>query len=206
MRIDDISPRRKGLCAVTADGEEYLLNSETVEMHRLKKGQQIEPQFLSSLKKESDLDRAKSRALWYISRGDHSKKALFDKLRRAFPPEAAEAAVERMCELGLIDDRRYAEQLAKSMSDGNRSKREILRKLFEKGIPNEVAKEAVDALECDAVAQITELIEKKYVRRLDSEEGVQKVFAALVRRGFSFGDVKSALRQYSENIENSEEW
>ena len=66
--------------------------------------------------------------------------------------------------------------------------------------------EAVDALECDAVAQITELIEKKYARRLDSEEGVQKVFAALVRRGFSFGDVKSALRQYSENIENSEEW
>ena len=27
MRIDDISPRRKGLCSLIADGEEYLLNS-----------------------------------------------------------------------------------------------------------------------------------------------------------------------------------
>ena len=206
MQITEISPRRKGLCAVTADGEEFILNLETVAAHRLEKGSAVERELLLQLKAESEYDRAKSRALWYLSRADHSEKALTQKLCRAFPPEAASYAVERMKELGLVDDTRFAERLANELSSQNRSKREILRKLFEKGVPNEIAQQAADALECDPAAQITELIAKKYARNLETEEGVRKVFAALVRRGFSYGDVRSALRTYSENIDNSEDF
>lgn len=206
MIISDISYRRKGLCAVTADGKEYLLNAETAEAHGLRKGQQIDRETIEKFSQESEYDRAKSRALWYLSRADHSKKALKDKLCRAFSPDAADAAVERMCELGLIDDVRYAQNVAQALARENKSQKEIMRKLFVKGVPNDIAKQAVEGLSCNAVEQICALLEKKYARRLHSEDDLQKVYAALIRRGFSLSDVRAALKEYSVNIENSEEW
>lgn len=205
MIITEIKPCRKNETRVVADGEEFLLDTDVVLSAGLKAGAQIEKSELLALCEESDFSRAKSRALWYLSRADHSKKALYKKLCRAYPERAAERAVARMEEMGLIDDFRYAERLSAALCDANVSDREVLRKLFAKGVPSDIAKQVVDALASSPQAQITELIEKKYARKLQSEDGVQKVYAALIRKGFSFGDVKAALREYSENLDNCEE-
>ena len=206
MRIDAIKKARSGQLSVICDGKEFLLNAETVLGAGLAKGAEIEEKKFLALCKQSDCDRAKSRALWYISRADHSEKALYDKLCRAFPRFAAEYAVERLKELGLIDDMAYAERLAKTLSDANVSDREIKRKLFVKGVPNEIARDAVDSLSSDSLSQITALLETKYKNRLQSEDGIRKTYAALVRKGFSYSDVRTALKEYSEILENCEEW
>lgn len=205
MKITDISARRKGITAIIADGEEYLLNSETVAAAALKKGDTVDEATIKKLVERSDCDRARSRALWYLSRADHSRKALLDKLCKAYPPKAAESAVARMEELGLIDDLSYAKRLAKHWSESNVSEREIMRKLFVKGVPRDIASEAVDALESDPTAQIAALLSTKYKNRLANEDGIKKVYAALLRKGFSYSDVKAALREYSEKIDYSEE-
>lgn len=206
MKITDISARRKGITLVVADGKEYLLNTDTVVAARIKKGDEISERELEELKSRSDCERARSRALWYLSRADHSKKALYDKLCRAYSPTAAQNAVERMEELGLINDLELAKRLAKYWSDGNVSAREIKRKLFAKGISRDIADIAVDCLESDPRAQIAALLSTKYKNRLTSEDGIKKVFAALQRKGFSYSDIRSALREYSENIDYSEEY
>ena len=54
--------------------------------------------------------------------------------------------------------------------------------------------------------QIKELLKTKYRTRLGSEDGVRKTFAALQRKGFSYGDIRAALSEYSEKLENCEEW
>ena len=59
--------------------------------------------------------------------------------------------------------------------------------------------------ETDEVSKILALIEKKYSEKLKDPENFQKVYAALVRRGFSYGDVKTALKKYKEDLEFSEE-
>lgn len=205
MKITDISARRKGITAIIADGQEYLLNSETVAAAALKKGDEVDEATIKKLVERSDCDRARSRALWYLSRADHSRKALLDKLCKAYPQKAAESAVARMEELGLIDDLSYAKRLAKYWSESNVSEREILRKLFVKGVPRDIANEAVDALESDPAAQLAALLSTKYKNRLANEDGIKKVYAALLRKGFSYSDVKSALREYSEKIDYSEE-
>lgn len=205
MKITDISARRKGITAIIADGQEYLLNSETVAAAALKKGDEVDEATIKKLVERSDCDRARSRALWYLSRADHSRKALLDKLCKAYPQKAAESAVARMEELGLIDDLSYAKRLAKYWSESNVSEREILRKLFVKGVPRDIANEAVDALESDPAAQIAALLSTKYKNRLANEDGISKVYAALLRKGFSYSDVKAALREYSEKIDYSEE-
>ncbi len=205
MTVEDIKKARQGQVALIIDGKEFLLNAETVAAAGITKNSQLDERKFKELCLQSDRDRARSRALWYISRGDLSRRALSEKLRRNFSPDATLHAVERMEELGLINDRALAERLAQSLSEGNVSNREILRKLFAKGIPNEIARDAVDALSPDPVAQISELLQTKYRSRLQNEDGVRKVYAALIRKGFSFSDVKAALKEYSEILENCEE-
>lgn len=205
MLITEISQRRKDITLVVADGQEFLLNSDTLYSSGISVGMNVERDVLLKLKKQSDEERAKSRALWYLSRGDHSKKALLEKLCRNFPQDASIKAVERMEELGLIDDLRYATNVASALSSANTSDREIVRKLFAKGVPSELAKQVVSELESDSSAQIRQLLEKKYSRRLIDEDGVRKVYAALIRKGFSHSDVRAALREYSENLDNCEE-
>lgn len=204
MKIIALQNRRKCLTALKLEnGEELLLDTEIVIMRDLKPGVFIDDP--DALLYESDFKRAKSRALWYLSRGDLSEKGLTEKLKNAgFTKGAAEAAVERMTELGLIDDGKYARRLLESLTLSGASEKEIYFKLINKGIPSDIAKEILSEDETEESDKIKRLLETKYQSRLTTEEGVQKVIASLARKGFSFSDIKDALRAYNEEI-NCEE-
>lgn len=205
MKILSIKSGRKHLDhIILEDGTEISLDKDVVEAKKLCPGFDItDPEELVF---ESDYARAKSRALWYLSRSDHSQKALRDKLIAAgFGFDACEAAVNRMAELGLVDDERYARRLAEYLSASGSSKKEIRYKLSMKGISSDIIKEIFCEDETDEREKIARLIETKYRSKLGSEKDVEKVFAALVRKGFSYSDIKSVLKAYSEQIEFSEE-
>ena len=204
MKVAALKQKRKMLTAVIFDdGSEACLDSELVIMENIKVGSEIDD--LDELLYRSDLKRAKSRALWYLSRSDHSEKALFDKLCRAeFSKRASAEAVERMKELGLINDEAYASRMAEYLKASGISKREAEVKMINRGIKRDLAHSVLedDGDECD---KIKYLLEHKYANKLSDEESVKKVFAALIRKGFSYSDVKSALKEYSEEILYSED-
>ncbi len=198
MKIIALQTRRKCLTAVKLEnGEELLLDTETVIARDLKPGVFIDDP--DTLLYESDFKRAKSRALWYLSRSDHSQKVLKDKLTAAgFSEQAITATVERMCELGLIDDHKLARRLCENLSFAGSSKKEIYYKLINKGIPSDIAKEILSEDENEESQKILHLLKTKYSSKLDTPEGVQKVIAALARKGFSFYDIKDAIKSYNE--------
>ncbi len=205
MKIISLTEKRKNLTAICLeDGSEYSLDSDLVTAENLSVSQDVEN--IHELLLKSDFKRAKSRALWYLSRSDHSKKALRDKLLRGgFANESVDKAVSRMEELGLINDEALAQRLFEYFSLQKMSKKEIYHKLILKGIERELAKDTVfcsDENECD---KIKELLATKYAKKLDSEENIKKVYASLVRKGFTFSDIKEALKEYSEELENSED-
>jgi regulatory protein len=200
MKIIALQNRRKCLTALKLEnGEELLLDTEIVIMRDLKPGVSIDDP--DALLYESDFKRAKSRALWYLSRGDLSEKGLTEKLKTAgFGEKAAQAAVERMAELGLIDDEKYARRLLESLTMSGASEKEIYFKLKNKGISSDIAKEVLSESETDESEKIKGLLYTKYQNKLETQEGVQKVIASLARKGFSFADIKDALRAYNEEI------
>lgn len=206
MKITAISSRRKGLCAIKLeDGSELLLDSELVSLKGLSVGGVIDD--ADALSEQSQIKRAKSRALWYLSRADHSKKALYDKLLRGgFSEKACDFAIARMEELGLIDDEKYARRLTEYLSASGVSRRELYYKLCNKGISSTLAKEVTAEQDTDETEKIKLLIKSKFLNKLKTEEGVKKVFSALMRKGFSYGDVKDALKHYSEELSNSEDY
>ncbi len=205
MKILSIKRGKKHLDhIILEDGTELSLDSDLCDAKKLFPGCDIsDPEALTY---ESDYIRAKSRALWYLSRSDHSEKALKEKLIAAgFDPEACREAVSRMAELGLVDDESYARRLAEYLSASGSSKREIAFKLSQKGIPSDIVKDIISQDETDEKEKLLHLIETKYKNRLSGEKEIEKVFAALIRKGFSYSDVRSALRAYSEQIKLCEE-
>ncbi len=204
MFITDIKKDKLHLTKITlSDGSEVLIDNDVCYEKSLKKGLEIGGKDLEDLIFESNYRRAKSRAIWYLDRSDHTEKALFQKLLRGgFPERESAKVIARLKEVGLLDDFRYAENYANRLTERNISKREALQKMLLKGVPYDMAKSVLEETETDELSQIKNVIEKKYRTKLLGENGVQKVYAALVRKGFSYDAVKTALKTY---IEESEE-
>ena len=182
-----------------SNGEEVLLDNDVCLSNCLKCGDGITEEKLNELVFESQYQRAKSRAVWYLDRKDRTSKDLYNKLCLAgFDKKASAKVIARLSEVGLIDDRRFAENYANRLMECNVSKREALQKMLQKGVPYDMAKEVLSESEADENEQITALLEKKYRTRLMSDGGAEKVYAALIRKGFSYDAVKVALKNFIE--------
>ena len=203
MIITEISRDKKHCFKVVADnGKTVFIDVDVCCEYSLKSGMEIDSEQLTAILKRSDFVRAKERALWYLDRSDHSEKALYDKIVRAgFAKESCAKVMAWLKEYGMIDDNRYSERHASKYSESNVSKREAYQKLLMKGIPRELVKETLQDVEFDEAAQIRAVIEKKYRNKLGDRADVQKVYAALIRKGFSFSAVREALKTYCEELE-----
>ena len=204
MQIIGIKKEKQHLTRLCLlDGSEVLLDNDVCSEKCLAVGMSLEPADLKALADESDYRRAKSRAVWYLDRMDHTEKGLYNKLLRAgFGEKASAKVVARFVEVGLIDDERFAQNYAERLMEANVSKREAMQKMLQKGVPYELAKRVLSESETDELTQIKKLLDKKYRTKLNDERGAEKVFAALVRKGFSFGAVREALKSYIEESED----
>lgn len=200
MQITAIEPRKKGLSALYIDGEFAMkLDTEVLLAHRFDVGREIDDESLHECVLDSDRKRCKDKAMWLISYRDHSRKELFDKLKKDYPEDVAEAAVERMEELGLINDANYARRLTEDLiSLKHLGERGIRQKLYEKGIDRDLIDEILEDTEVDEAEQIRAVIEKKYARNLDDEKVRRRAVSALQRLGFGYSSIKSVLNEYTD--------
>lgn len=197
MKITDIRPRRKGLSAVYIDGEYALsLDTQTLLEHRIDIGREFDDEELHDLIESSNERRAKEKALWLISYRSHSKKELRDKIRRTCDRQSAEKAVERMEELGLVNDRDYAERCAQTLIfTKHMSKRGAAMELRRKGIESEIIDEVLGDIEVDEREQIQAVIERKYPK-IGDEKIRRRAVAALQRLGYGWEDIKAVIESF----------
>ncbi len=205
MQITALKKDKLHLTKVSlSDGSEVFIDNDVCYENCLKIGNSVDREVLQKLIAESDYRRAKSRAVWYLDRADHTEKGLFDKLLRAgYEKNACAKVIARFIEVGLLDDERYARNYAERLMQSNVSKRQAVQKMLTKGVPYDLAKQVLSEDETGELAQIKNLIDKKYKTKLLAPNGSEKVFAALSRKGFSYSAVREALKSY---IDESEEY
>ena len=139
-----------------------------------------------------------NRALWTLGRRDYGAKELRQKLLRPRPekPMPAESdvdrAIARLIELDLLNDERYAQRLAEALSRKGYGARGIAFELRKRGLEEEAAPPAEDA------ERLADLLQTKYAARLGDERGRRAACQALLRRGFSYADVRNAMKEYME--------
>lgn len=198
MQITAIEPRRKGLCALYIDGEFAMkLDTEVLLAHRFDVGREISDEQLHECIQTSDNKRCKDKAMWLISFRDHSRKELIDKLKKDYGEESCINAVNRLEELGLINDGRFARRYTADLINlKHLSERGVRQKLREKGIDRDLIDEVLDEFVIDEEDQIRTIIEKKYARSLSDEKGRRRAVNALARLGFSYASIKSVLNEY----------
>ena len=117
MELTSLEPRRKGLTQLYLDGEPGpKLDTEVVLLARLQPGDILSEEELQELVERSDARRAQEKALYLLEHRSHSKRELTEKIARtAASREAAQAAADHLEEIGLVDDRAFAETYARDL-------------------------------------------------------------------------------------------
>ena len=167
MELTAAQPRRKSLVQLYLDGEPGpKIDKEVFLLSRLKPGAQISPEELEELEERSDARRAREKALYLLEHRSHSKRELTEKVARSGASrQAAQAAADRLEELGLLDDRAYARDLARELVERKRyGLRRVRQELARKGIRGELAEEVLaEYQEEDSFREnIAQLLERKY--------------------------------------------
>lgn len=167
----------------------------------IKDGSEIDEETWQELVDGINYKNAVNKCYDLLSRRDHSVKELKTKLLRTVDEKNAERAIERMLELGYLNDEEYAKKLLDYLVNSkNMSKAFIKQEMYKRGVPSEITSELLSEAEIDNVGNIKELICTKYKSKLLAEGGKEKVIASLMRKGFSYSDIKSAFYE----IENDE--
>lgn len=196
---------RKDKMHIYIDGE-YLLTVDEVFWFSCGyiSGDEINKKELTAFEEAAGSRRAFNSALNSLDYRDHSEKEIRAKLLRKHDADYVDEAVEKLIELDLVNDERYAENYAHELFEHKKfGKMRIKSELRAKGISADIANAAVEELfdeeEPDNIQRIVDIIGKRYYNKMNDEVGRKKVFSALQRMGYSFSDIREAMSEFSDD-------
>lgn len=203
MELTAAEPRRKSLTQLYLDGETAVkIDTEIFIRSGLKPGDMLTDGELHELIRASEERRAREKALYLLEHRNHSKKELADKIARtAVSREAAQAAADRMEELGLLNDEAYARDLARELFTRKRyGAMRVKQELKRKGIGEELIGGLLEQYggEETALENIQVVLDKKYAGWEGDEKIRRRAFSALQRLGYSYGLIRQAMRVEDE--------
>ena len=124
--------------------------------------------------------------------------------KRGYPDDVAERVLDRLGDVGLVDDRDFAEQWVRSRRvNAGKGKRALASELRTKGVEDEVIADALADIDAGAErARAEQLVAEKLRRERLTDDGddtkvARRLVAMLARRGYgqsmAFDVVKVAL-------------
>ena len=205
MRITAIRPTKHGNVAVEADGAFLCaVQPDAWVASGLSVGDALDEAALAALQSRSEFAAARKKALALLSARCYPRRILIERLMRTVSAEAAEAAADRMEELGLLNDADYALRYAQELAE-NRSyaARRIRLELSKKGLDRAAIEDALAALEDrDDTAAAVALLERRY-RVLSTPVEIRRAAALLERCDYSGDVIRTAIhavRRLGEDI------
>lgn len=195
MKISEITRQRRSLYRLDFEnGDPVEVDVRTFDESGFRQGSDLTEEQLNTLLATSQYNRARERALYLLGLRDYACKELEQKLYTEATPEIAATVVERLREVGLLDDERYAARLARSLSEVKHyPRRRIEQELRHRGISSMLIQTVLSELEGEDYEQALALLQKKYYNKLDDPDSRRRVIAALARRGFSYGSIRRAM-------------
>jgi regulatory protein len=196
--------RRPHRYSVFLDGKfAFGVDDEVAAKFGLKKGQEVnEPTLKKILLGESE-NKAKETALRFLSFRRRTEKEIKDKLKtKGFDENIVKRTVEKLKEYDLINDLEFATAWVKERLEYKpRGKRLLRQELWKKGIKKEVIDQVLDESCQDEDKSALELLEriKNRYKNLEPQVARRRMYGFLLRRGFSYENVKNALKLSDAN-------
>lgn len=179
-----------------SEGEPVFLNACIVSEYSLRAGMSVPRAAVGEIIYADTRRRARERALYLLDLRDYSYAELVKKLLMNYEEDICFEVADELAEKGFINDRRYAEVLARRLCEtkllGYFRAKPYMR---EKGIPVSVIEQALAEYSDTAPERAAALAEKKYMKYYapDDRSLMQKLKNALVRSGYSFSEVNAAM-------------
>ena len=204
--VVDSTPLGDGTSQITVkngkNSQKFIISTRLITSHSFTVGSDISNDGMETLQELAEITRAIKKGLDLLSYSDTSKRNLARKLvMKGYTAETSECAVSHLETMGYINEKDHALRLARSAAKQFYGPLAISDKLRSKGFEQKYIQHALKVLyrEVDFTEKLKEYTESKGILDTILSDGDpksrQKVFASLLRRGFTYEQI-SSLRSY----------
>jgi regulatory protein len=166
-------------------------------------GKEVTRDYLNEILETEEYQKCLSKTYDYISRRLHSEKELKTKLRGKFSSQNIHKAIDKLKELGYINDRKFAEMWVEQRQI-SRGKYVLNQELIKKGVDKELIAEVLAEKANDPENEFeiaSNLAIKKLKEGMSKDEVYLKIGGYLSRRGFSYEIVKKVINDINSLLE-----
>ena len=184
------------------DEPAFLLSETEVKELKLLEGMLL-GEDISGRIEQILIKKALQRSLQILERRDKTEQELVKILREEyFSPRQIEAALTSLKEKNYLNDSRYAENFIRTRMK-TKSRQELKNLLRQRGISDENLETAFGEIWTEDPAEETALIRhwmvKKHFDPQNADNAEKKKFMAfLIRKGFSYGDIRTVMEGIPE--------
>jgi regulatory protein len=192
--IEIAGPTGRARRLVLSDGFERIQTSASVVRQLgLTEGDRLDRTSLEASIREAEPALAKDRAMRLLAHRDRSRaeleRALVDS---GYPSTLSAALVERLVEVELVNDMRFAAAYTRTRLSAGLGIRRIRRELADKGIAAETIELVINE-ETDGMDELARARDALRGRRAATRQERDKLVRRLVSRGFDIGIALEAI-------------
>lgn len=168
---------------------------ELIMRHQLKKGMEVDREFLDEIILEDEKGKALDKAVKYISSTLKTTRQIRDYLRKKeYNSQTIDYVISKMIEYKYLDDVAYAKAFIATYSN-KYGKMKLISALKSKGVSDSVIDEvfASDDLKIDD--SIDKTAEKYLKNKIKNNDTFMKLSRFLYSRGYEFDDIKSCINR-----------
>ena len=172
---------------------------ELVFTFNLKKGDEIDEEYLKSILSDEMYLKAKNKALNILSKADQSEKKIREKLSSDFEEDTINKVIEFLKKNNFINDNLLAQKIVNTNLNLNKcGKNRIKQNLYNKGLDASAINEAISDIDSDSEFENAMYLAKKRYDRIKNEDKrkiYQKLSQHLAYKGFNYDIIKRVLNK-----------
>ena len=200
-RIENSKHVQERVLVFLEEGDPLRITGHELLQFGLYPGMDLSPQLVVQLQAAGQRSESRVQAARLASGRMLSRKELTDKLsRKGIDPDTAAETADWLEALGAVDDAAYAGVIARHYAAGGYGPGRVRQELQKRGIPRELWDDALFQLP-DSAEAIDLFLRKKLGGRTPDRAMLKKLSDALLRRGFSWNDIRPALNRLGGEIE-----
>ena len=200
-RIENSKHVQERVLVYLEEGDPLRITQNELLQFGLYQGMDLSPELVVQLQNTGRRSESRAAAARMASGRMLSRKELTDKLnRKGIDLDTAEETADWLESLGAVDDAAYAGVIARHYAAGGYGPGRVRQELQKRGIPRELWDDALFQLP-DSAEAIDLFLRKKLGGRTPDRAMLKKLSDALLRRGFSWNDIRPALNRLGGEIE-----
>ena len=200
-RIENSKHVQERVLVFLEEGDPLRITGHELLQFGLFPGMDLSPQLVVQLQAAGQRSESRVKAARLASGRMMSRKELTDKLsRKGIDPGTAVETADWLESLGAVDDAAYAGVIARHYAASGYGPGRVRQELQKRGISRELWDDALSQLP-DSADAIDRFLQKKLSGRTPDRATLKKLSDALLRRGFSWSDIRPALNRLGEEID-----